>query len=73
MSEAGDEPVDETGESARITVGALLSAAGIDVPAEECDRLSQLYPALRRSADRFYSVEAGDEVPAAIYRAGELR
>ncbi len=54
------------------SVDVLLAAAGLDVPVEERQRLAQLYPALRKSADRFYTVDVGDEVPAAIYRAGEV-
>ena len=54
----------------RPTVDVLLRAAGLDVPAEETDRLAALYPGLRRSVDRFYQVDAGDEVPAAVFEAG---
>lgn len=54
------------------SVDVLLAAAGLDVPVKERQRLAQLYPSLRKSADRFYTVDVGDEVPAAIYRAGEV-
>ena len=63
----------ETEESEnQATVDVLLAAAGLDVPEEERQRLARLYAPLRRSADRFYTVEVGDEVPAAIFRAGEV-
>lgn len=62
----------ENDEQAQTTVDALLHAAGLDVPEDERSRLAGLYPALRRSADRFYEVEVGDEVPSAIFRAGDV-
>ncbi len=52
------------------TVEVLLAEAGLDqVPAEEIQRLAQLYPGLRRTADKFYEIETGDEVTAAVFRA----
>lgn len=59
-------------QAAQTAVEVLLSAAGLDVPADERSRLAGLYPALRRSADRFYDVPVGDEVPSAIFRAGDV-
>jgi len=53
------------------TVATLLAAAGLQVPGNEVERLAQLYPGLRRSMDRMYEVPTGDEVPAALFRAGE--
>ena len=50
-------------------VRALLGAAGLDVPDDEIDRLTKLYPSVRRSVDRYYRVPVGDEVTAAVYRA----
>ncbi|MFT7598133.1 MAG: hypothetical protein ACI8TP_001054 [Acidimicrobiales bacterium] len=61
-----------TDDEALATVGVLLRAAGLDVPEEEVQRLAGLYPGLRRSADRFHQVEVGDEVPSAIFRAGDV-
>lgn len=56
------------------TVEVLLSEAGLaDIPPEELERLGQLYPALRRSVDRFHEIDAGDEVTAAVFRAGDDR
>jgi hypothetical protein len=57
------------------TVRVLLNAAGLNPPAAEVERLAKLYPGLRRSVDRFYDIEVGDEVPAAVFRAadGEVR
>ena len=56
------------------TVEVLLREAGLgSVPDEEIQRLAQLYPGLRRSADRFYEVDTGDEVTAAVFRAEEPR
>ncbi len=54
----------------RQVVEVLLRTAGLNVPAEETERLAALYPGLRRSVDRFYKVDAGDEVPAAVFEAG---
>lgn len=70
----GDGPVrDEiTDEEARATVLALLGAAGVDPPPEEVDRLADLYPGLRRSLDRYHTIDVGDEVTAAVFRAAEL-
>lgn len=58
--------------SDRQLVAGLLQAAGLNPPPEEVDRLTELYPALRRSLDRFHAVDVGDEVAAAVFRAGEL-
>ncbi|MDH3681111.1 MAG: hypothetical protein OEV40_14325 [Acidimicrobiia bacterium] len=56
------------------TVEVLLGEAGLtDVPPEELERLAQLYPALRRSLDRFHEIDAGDEVTAAVFRAEDDR
>lgn len=71
----GDGPVrDEStevisDEEARVTVVALLGAAGVDPPPEEVDRLAALYPGLRRSLDRYHAIDVGDEVTAAVFRA----
>jgi hypothetical protein len=51
------------------TVRTLLTAAGLNPPADEIERLAGLYPALRRSLDRFHRIDAGDEVTAAVFRA----
>lgn len=64
------EPTTSEAVDPRQVVDALLRAAGLDVPAEETDRLAALYPGLRRSVDRFYRVDTGDEVPAAVFEAG---
>lgn len=58
-------------ETTVATVATLLAAAGLQVPDNEVERLAQLYPGLRRSMDRMYEVPTGDEVPAALFRAGE--
>jgi hypothetical protein len=56
------------------TVEVLLREAGLDqVPDDEVRRLAQIYPGLRRSADRFYDIDVGDEVTAAVFRAEEER
>lgn len=60
-------------ETTVATVATLLAAAGLQVPDNEVERLAQLYPGLRRSMDRMYEVPTGDEVPAALFRAGEAR
>lgn len=51
------------------TVKALLGAAGLAPPEDEVERLAGLYPALRKTLDRFHDVDAGDEVTAAVFRA----
>ena len=57
-------------DDAARTVRVLLTEAGLEqVPDDEVQRLAQLYPGLRRTADKFYEVETGDEVTAAIFRA----
>jgi len=61
---------DDTHE-ARRQVEVLLTAAGLAPPSEEIDRLADLYPGLRRSLDRYHAIETGDEVTAAVFRAGE--
>ena len=79
MGAADDERDDEidgglddgADDSVRERVAALLAAAGLDPPAAEVDRLAGLYPALRRSLDRFHRVDTGDEVTAAVFRAGD--
>ncbi len=56
------------------TVEVLLNEAGLKgVPPEEVQRLAQLYPGLRRSVDKFYEIDTGDEVTAAVFRAGDDR
>lgn len=62
---------DDDTAAAATTVATLLAAAGLQVPDNEVERLAQLYPGLRRSMDRMYDVPTGDEVPAALFRAGE--
>ena len=52
-------------------VRVLLGEAGLDVPEAEVQRLAELYPGLRASVDRFYDVETGDGVGAAVFRADE--
>lgn len=52
------------------TVWALLAAAGLSPPDDEVERLAGLYPGLRRTADRFHAIDAGDAVQAAVLRAG---
>ncbi len=59
------------GDDVEATVGVLLTEAGITVPDEELARLAQLYPALRRSINRFYDIDTGDEVTAAVFRADD--
>lgn len=54
------------------TVRALIGASGVTVPDEEIQRLARLYPGLRRSVDRFYEIDTGDEVTAAVFRAGDM-
>ncbi len=54
------------------TVAVLLSEAGLDVPPEEVERLAGLYGGLRHSVNRFYEIDTGDEVAAAVFRAGEV-
>ena len=70
MSDPEKSPMDEA--DARGTVDALLRAAGVAVPDEEAARLAGLYPALRRSVDRFYDVTTEDALPAARFDAGEM-
>lgn len=68
-----NEPITPATASANTAiVDALLRAAGLEVPAEETERLAALYPGLRRSVDRFYRVDAGDDVPAAVFEAGSV-
>lgn len=66
-----DDRDDEDG--AETAVRVLLAEAGLAPPAEEVARLAQLYPGLRRTVDRFHEIDAGDEVPAAVYRADDDR
>ena len=61
-----------TEHSDRETTAALLAAAGVTVPDEEVERLSGLYGGIRRTVERFHAVDVGDEVPAAIFRAGDV-
>lgn len=67
-----DDDTRAADEDAVATVATLLAAAGLRVPDNEVERLAQLYPGLRRSMDRMYEVPTGDEVPAALFRAGEV-
>lgn len=53
-------------------VATLLAAAGLTVPDNEIQRLADLYPGLRRSVDKMYEIDTGDEVPAAVFRAAEV-
>lgn len=56
------------------TVEMLLREAGLDqVPDDEIRRLAKIYPGLRRSSDKFYEVDAGDDVTAAVFRAETQR
>ena len=47
----------------RNTVATLLATAGLNVPDDEIDRLTRLYPRLRRQIDALYDVDLGDEGP----------
>lgn len=59
-------------EDPETTVSVLLDAAGLHaVPDAERQRLAELYPALRRTVDRFYDIDVADGVTAAVLRAGE--
>lgn len=71
MSTDHDPAAPDPMAPAAATVATLLAAAGLQVPDNEVERLAQLYPGLRRSMDRMYDVPTGDEVPAALFRAGE--
>jgi hypothetical protein len=66
MDDVDDPVADPEG-----TVRVLLEAAGIAVPDDEIGRLARLYPGLRRSVERYYAVETGDETAASVFRAGE--
>lgn len=61
-----------TEDTDRDITAALLTAAGVTVPDDEIDRLGGLYGGLRRTMERFHAVDVGDEVPAAIFRAGDV-
>lgn len=65
------EPDDER-DAVRTQVAALLTAAGLEPPPAEVDRLAGLYPGLRRSIDRFHAVATGDDVTAAVFRAADI-
>lgn len=52
-------------------VRALLSAAGIEAPDADVHSLTRAYPRLRRTVDKMYAVDVGDEVPAALFRADD--
>jgi hypothetical protein len=68
----GDGAAERMGEEeARGLVVALLTSAGLDPPADEVERLAALYPGLRRTIDRYHSIDVGDEVTAAVFRAAE--
>jgi hypothetical protein len=52
----------DDGDDALETVRALLAV----------ERLARLYPGLGRTVERFYGVDVGDEVPAAVFRADHV-
>ena len=62
----------DDGDDALETVRALLAASGLHPPEDEVERLARLYPGLRRTVERFYGVDVGDEVPAAVFRADHV-
>ncbi|MEL6983772.1 MAG: hypothetical protein AAFO29_15210 [Actinomycetota bacterium] len=72
MGDDGPPTDHDDGAAVRAQVSALLAAAGLEPPDSEIDRLAGLYPGLRRSLDRFHEVDTGDDVTAAVFRAGEV-
>jgi len=52
---------------------ALLTAAGIEAPAEEIAEISRFYEALRDQVEQLYLVETADggPPPSHLHRAGE--
>ena len=71
MTDATVPDADAADGGTKASFAALLAAAGLPVPDDEVERLAQLYPDLRASVDRFYAVDVGDEVPAAVFRADD--
>lgn len=56
-------------DDALATVRVLLAASGLHPPEDEVERLARLYPGVRATVDRFHSIDVGDEVTAAVFRA----
>ncbi len=50
-------------------VKALFELAGITAPDHDLASLAKQLPALRKKVDRFYEVDANDEVAASVFRA----
>lgn len=51
-------------------IKATLKLNGIEAPEADLASLAKLFPGMRRKVDRFYEVQTGDEVTAAVFRAG---
>jgi len=64
--------VAEASEENRTIVNALLAAAGLRPPAEEVERLAELYEPMRRQLASLYAADVGDVDPASVFRAGEI-
>lgn len=53
-------------------VQAMLSAAGLQAPPEEVERLAELYGPMRRQLAMIHAADVGDADPAEVFRAAEV-
>jgi len=56
----------------RAIVQALLTAAGLRPPAEEVERLAELYGPIRRQLAMIHAADVGGVDPSNVFRAGEI-
>jgi hypothetical protein len=69
-----DQQSDETSDSVGdpfAEMRALLAYAGIRPPDDDLGSLARLHPGLLRRVERMHSIDTGDEVQAAVFRADE--
>ena len=53
-------------------VRAALDAAGLRPPAEEVERLAELYGPIRKQLAMVHAADLGDADPAPVFRAAEI-
>jgi hypothetical protein len=64
--------VTETSPENLALVQAMLSAAGLQPPPEEVERLADLYGPMRRQLAMIHRADVGDADPAEVFRAAEV-
>lgn len=59
-------------EENRAIVQAMLTAAGLQPPPEEVERLAELYGPIRKQLAMVHAADVGGVDPSNVFRAGEI-